>query len=99
MREKGAISLMDAIRKMSLLPAQRLEDFVPAMRHKGRVQIGADADLVVFDPTTVASGAKYLDAKQFSKGFEYVTVNGSAPRTIIVEDRERTFDRNLHRQP
>jgi dihydroorotase len=81
-REKGAISLMDAIRKMSLLPAQRLEDFVPAMRHKGRVQIGADADLVVFDPNTVASGANYLDAKQFSKGFEYVTVNG----TLVVHE-------------
>ena len=81
-REKGAISLMDAIRKMSLLPAQRLEDFVPAMKHKGRVQVGADADLVVFDPNTVASGAKYLDAKQFSKGFEYVTVNG----TLVVHE-------------
>ena len=75
-REKGAIGLMDAIRKMSLLPAQRLEDFVPAMKHKGRVRVGADADLVVFDPNTVASGARYLDAKQFSKGFEYVMVNG-----------------------
>ncbi len=81
-REKRAISLMDAIRKMSLLPAQRLEDFVPAMKHKGRVQIGADADLVVFDPNSVASGARYLDAKQFSKGFEYVMVNG----TLVVHE-------------
>jgi len=81
-REKRAISLMDAIRKMSLLPAQRLEDFVPAMKNKGRVQIGADADLVVFDPSSVASGARYLDAKQFSKGFEYVMVNG----TLVVHE-------------
>jgi N-acyl-D-aspartate/D-glutamate deacylase len=46
------------------------------MKTKGRVQVGADADLVVFDPNLVGSGAVYLDAKQYSKGYHYVMVNG-----------------------
>lgn len=75
-RETKAISLMDALRKMSLMPAQRLEAFVPAMKHKGRLQVGADADLVLFDPNTVRAGADYLDAAEYSIGIDYVTVNG-----------------------
>jgi dihydroorotase len=67
---------MEAIRKMTLLPAQRLQGFTPGMKTKGRVQVGADADLVVFNPNLVASGATYLDAKQYSKGYHYVMVNG-----------------------
>jgi dihydroorotase-like cyclic amidohydrolase len=43
-RDEGALSLMEALRKMSLMPAQRLEPRVPSMRNKGRVRIGADAD-------------------------------------------------------
>ncbi|HWG70265.1 MAG TPA: amidohydrolase family protein [Steroidobacteraceae bacterium] len=76
-RETGALSLTQAIRKMSLMPAQRLEAFVPAMKHKGRLQVGADADLVVFDPAQVRERARYLDAKQYSIGMRYVLVNGT----------------------
>ena len=50
---QGALSLMDALRKMTLMPAQRLEARVPAMRQKGRLQVGADADITIFDPATV----------------------------------------------
>lgn len=67
---------MDAVRKMSLMPAQRLEAFVPAMKKKGRLQLGADADIVVFDPDQVGERARYGDAKEYSRGFSYVLVNG-----------------------
>ena len=75
-REAGSLALPEAIRKMSLMPAQRLEAFVPAMHAKGRLQVDADADIVVFDPKTVEAGATYLDAKQYSRGFVYVIVGG-----------------------
>jgi dihydroorotase len=53
-RERHVLSLMDGVRKLTLLPAQRLENVAPAMKRKGRVQLGADADLTVFDPERVA---------------------------------------------
>ena len=61
---------------MSLMPAQRLEAFVPAMKKKGRLQVGADADLILFDAQQVSERARYLDAKEYSKGILYVMVNG-----------------------
>jgi hypothetical protein len=75
-RETGVLTLALAIRKMSLMPAQRLEAFVPAMKKKGRLQVGADADLIVFDPEQVSERARYLDAKEYSKGILFVLVNG-----------------------
>jgi dihydroorotase len=75
-RETGALTLTEAIRKMSLMPAQRLEAFVPAMKKKGRLQPGSDADLILFDPAQVSERARYLDAKEYSKGILYVVVNG-----------------------
>jgi hypothetical protein len=75
-RETGSLTLLQAIDKMALMPAQRLESFVPAMKRKGRLQPGADADLVLFDPEHVAARAQYLDAKQYSQGMIYVLVNG-----------------------
>ena len=75
-RDTHTLSLVDALTKMTLMPARRLEHRVPAMRHKGRVQIGADADLVVFDPTRVADRATYERPAQYSEGFEYVFVGG-----------------------
>jgi hypothetical protein len=93
-REASVLTLNDAIAKMSLKPAQRLEAFVPAMKHKGRLQVGADADVVLFDPATVREKATYLDAMQYSEGFQYVMVNG-----VLVVDRGRLVENRYPGQP
>lgn len=83
-RERGALDLMTALSKMSLHPAQRLEGIAPQMRRKGRVQVGSDADLTVFDPETVRARATYDDSMQRSEGIEYVLVGG----TFVVRNGE-----------
>lgn len=76
-RERGLLSLEDAIRKMSLMPAQTLEGFVPQMKSKGRLQVGMDADIVVFDPATIADRATYENANQPATGVQTLLVNGA----------------------
>ena len=75
-REAHALSLMDAIRKMTLMPAQRLEARVPAMRNKGRLQVGADADITIFDPATVLDRSTYREPALPPIGIRDVLVNG-----------------------
>jgi N-acyl-D-aspartate/D-glutamate deacylase len=75
-RDQKIISLMDALRRMSLMPAQRLEASVPAMRKKGRIKVGADADLVAFDPDRVIDKATFENPAQYSEGIEHVMVGG-----------------------
>ncbi len=80
-RDLGTVTLMDALRKMSLMPAQRLEKATVAARRKGRLQEGADADVVVFDPITVTDHATYATPRAPSSGMQYVLVGG----TVLVD--------------
>jgi len=75
-REQGSITLMDALRKMTLMPAQRLEKRVPSMKNKGRIRIGADADITIFDSQHVIDKSTYKEPAQYATGIRYVLVNG-----------------------
>lgn len=75
-REDKVIDLMTAIEKITLLPAKRLENIAPMMRFKGRMQIGADADITIFNPATITDKATFEKGLAFSEGVEYVMVNG-----------------------
>jgi N-acyl-D-aspartate/D-glutamate deacylase len=77
-REQQALTLMDAIRKMTLMPAQRLEVRVPAMKTKGRLRTGADADIAVIDPATVIDRSTYREPALAPIGVRHVLVNGVA---------------------
>jgi len=76
-RSQGTITLMDAIRKMSFMPAQVLARSTPFARLKGRLQEGADADVVIFDPQTVTDRATYQHPMEASAGVEYLLVGGA----------------------
>jgi len=75
-RDQGALSLMTALRKMSYMPARRLEYRVPGMRDKGRIKVGADADIVVFDAATIVDRSTYQQPAEPSVGVRYLLVNG-----------------------
>jgi len=84
-RQEHALSLMDAIRKMSFEPAQRLQ-----LPNKGRITVGADADITLFDPERVIDRATFENPAQYSDGIPYVLVNG----TLVVKEsviQDRTF--------
>jgi hypothetical protein len=75
-REAGVLSLMEAVAKCSLHPARIVESAAPAMKRKGRIQLGCDADLVVFDLDRVTDNATYEHPVSPSTGFQHVLVNG-----------------------
>lgn len=76
-RERGHLTLMEALRKMTIMPAERVEDGAPSMALRGRLAPGAYADITVFDPNTVIDRATYLNSAQYSAGVRYVLVNGT----------------------
>jgi hypothetical protein len=75
-RERQLLDLKTALAKMTILPARKLESVAPAMARKGRLQVGADADIDVFDPATVKDNATYENPHQFSSGYRYILVGG-----------------------
>jgi dihydroorotase len=75
-REARALTLMEAITKMTLMPAQRLEARVPAMKQKGRLRLGADADITIFNAARVLDRATYREPSLSPVGIEHVIVNG-----------------------
>jgi N-acyl-D-aspartate/D-glutamate deacylase len=81
-REKKTLSLMDALRKMTLMPAQVLERSTPAGRQKGRLQEGADADIVVFDPQTISDRSTFEKPMEPSVGVHQLVVAG----TLVIDD-------------
>lgn len=83
-RERKTLSLMDALRKMTLMPAQRLEKVAPQMRLKGRIKVGADADITIFDANEVIDQATFANSAQPSAGIIHVLVGG----TFVVRDAE-----------
>jgi dihydroorotase len=87
-REKKLLPLMDALAKMTILPARRLEGHVPMMKNKGRIVIGADADITVFDPATVIDLATFEAPTTPSAGISQVIVNGA----FVVRDGELVKD-------
>ena len=76
-RQLSTLTLMDALRKMSLMPAERMEKATAGARVKGRLQEGADADVVVFDPKTIVDRATYKSPREASSGMRYVIVGGA----------------------
>lgn len=83
-REWGDLTLLEAMSKTSYLAALQLEQASSAFRRKGRLNVGADADIVVFDLNTIAERATYLEPAQTSIGVHHVLVNGVA----VIEDGE-----------
>src|SRR5690606_10484604 len=75
-RERKKVDLREGVRRLTLTPATLLEGSVPQMKRKGRLQVGMDADLVVFDLATVSDRATYTAPNATSVGMRHVVVNG-----------------------
>jgi N-acyl-D-aspartate/D-glutamate deacylase len=87
-REKKTLTLMEALRKMTLMPAQMLERSTPEGNRKGRLQEGADADIVMFDPQTVSDRATFEKPMEPSVGVHYLVVGG----TVLIDDGKMVPD-------
>ncbi len=81
-RDEGFLTLMEALRKVTIMPAQRIEQAAPSMRLRGRLAVGAYADIAIFDPNTIIDRATYREPDRYSEGVRYVLVNG----TLVVDD-------------
>src|SRR5437899_1996634 len=81
-RDEKTLDLMTALRKMTLMPAQGLEQRAPVFKDKGRLRVGADADITIFDPARVIDKATFDEPLQYSEGIPFVLVNG----VLVVKD-------------
>ncbi len=107
-REEGVLSIMDAIKKVSYFPAKRMESAAPSMHYKGRLEVGSDADITIFNPHTIIDKSTVKAPGTASEGIEYVLVNG-----VLVKDKNGLVnvkkpgkpimsyfvDKTIHNQP
>ena len=75
-REEQLMTLPEAIAKMTYLPARRLEKIAPIFSKKGRLSVGAHADIVIFDPVKIQDHGTYENPYQPSTGLHYVLIGG-----------------------
>jgi N-acyl-D-aspartate/D-glutamate deacylase len=87
-RDKKTLTLMEALRKMTLMPAQMLERSTPTARQKGRLQEGADADIVVFDPQTISDRSTFAKPMEPSVGVHELVVAGK----LLIDDGKMVPD-------
>ena len=80
-RDEKVLTLMEAIAKLTILPARRLEAQAPALKQKGRIAAGADADITIFDYNQIIDKATVEHPEYYSEGIKYVLING-----VIVKD-------------
>jgi dihydroorotase-like cyclic amidohydrolase len=85
-RDDKVLGLMDALRRGSYLPAERLAEFAPAFKRKGRIAVGADADLLVFKLENLRDNATYTDPYREASGWDWVIVGGD----VVVEGGDPT---------
>jgi N-acyl-D-glutamate deacylase len=97
--EYKAITLVEAMERTSLNACRIIEDAVPMMRNKGRVQVGKDADLAIFKLEEFKDIASFTKPNAISAGMEYLVVNG----TLLIEKGELHLDampgQQIRRQP
>ena len=98
-RDLQAISLTDALAKCTVLPAKRLEARAPMLARKGRMQMGADADITVFDPTTIADRSTVEHPATYSAGIQHVFVMGQHALTPAGVQKNITAGRPIKGQP
>jgi N-acyl-D-glutamate deacylase len=85
-RERQAVSLLEGVRKCALIPAEILAASTPAMRAKGKLQPGADADIVVFDFDALTDRATFAAMNRPSEGVRHLVVSGQPLITDGVLD-------------
>jgi dihydroorotase len=93
-RERKVLGLMEALAKMTILPARRVEQAAPAMQKKGRLQRGADADITIFDPDTVSDRSSIENPAELSVGIEWVLVDGQVVKRPEMTEPD-SFDTSV----